>query len=330
MVGIMFPFDQKFHEGDVSDHFDGSTFHNIQSTGDRRIGKLIKWLTTRSPIPWPEGIIPADPYQVETPKGQEIIITFVNHASALLQIDGYTIITDPQYANRASPVTWAGPKRVSAPGIPYEQLPKIDAVLISHNHYDHMDVETLQKLKRDHDPVFIVGIGNEIYMKRFGLEKIVGLDWWQSQTEGGAEMMFVPAQHFSGRGIFDRNKALWGGFVVKAHGKTIFFGGDTGYSPHFKDIHDKVGDLDFSLIPIGAYCPRAFMKPMHLNPNDAVLAHIDLKSKLSVGIHFKTFQLTDEGFEDPVIDLETAKKINNVTDEAFIAPKFGQKFRLNF
>jgi L-ascorbate metabolism protein UlaG (beta-lactamase superfamily) len=171
----------------------------------------------------------------------------------------------------------------------------VDYVVISHNHYDHLDIQSLVGVQKKFDPVFLVPIGNSEVLKENGITKVMELDWWESH--GPIEL--VPAQHWSARGVFDRNRALWGGYVFRLNGKRVFFAGDTGYGPHFSKIRERIGMMDVAILPIGAYEPRDFMKNQHMNPEDAVLAHLDLGAKRSFGIHFETFQLTDEGFEEP-------------------------------
>lgn len=316
-----------YYSGPSSDHFDGGRFHNQEQTPVKSLWSVLYWRLTGDRQPWATVVEPMEDIVLPGPTNDTVVVTFINHASSLIQTGKINILTDPQYNERASPVSWAGPARVHAPGVPYEKLPKIDVVIISHDHYDHMDEFTLKKLQKDHNPLFLVGLGNDAHLKSFGItEKVITLDWWQLYDVDGAEVTFVPAQHFSGRGLFDRDATLWGGYVIKIDHANLFFAGDTGYGPHFKEIQKRFGSMDLSMIPIGAYAPRWFMKPMHVNPEEAVLAHVDLQSKKSFGIHFKTFQLTDEPYDQPVIDLEVAKKKYNIDANDFIAPEFGQSF----
>lgn len=315
------------YEGPVTENYDGRKFHNETRIPQPTLRDLLRWRLSTDREPWPKKLIHSDPVVLKNPKADEMIVTYVNHASCLIQIGSLNILTDPHYSDRASPVTWAGPKRFHTPGIPYEDLPPIHVVLISHDHYDHMDKETLLMLERDHKPVYLTGLGCESHMKTFDIiERVVALDWWQEKIIDGVKFTFVPAQHFSGRGLFDMDHTLWGGFVVEADDKKLFFAGDTGYGPHFQQIHQRFGPMDVSLIPIGAYHPRWFMAPRHMDPDDAVLAHIDLESKMSIGIHFQTFHLTDEGYDQPLIDLEAARLKYKVSPKSFVAPKFGQSF----
>ncbi len=309
-----------------SDHFDGERFHNVERV-DHGLGSVLKWLTTRDGEKWPEWV---ESTPGETPKlrvgGGEAVVTLINHATFLIQTDSLNILTDPVWSRRVSPVSFAGPKRVRAPGLRLDQLPPIDAVLISHNHYDHVDLPTLRKLAKRNDPKVFCPLGVESMLSKAGFSEVIAMDWWQSAalTPQGIDVTFVPARHFSGRGLFDRNKSLWGGFVLQSSLGPIYFGGDTGYSEHFRQIREKFGPMRLSLLPIGAYEPRWFMSPVHINPAEAVTAHIDLQSGLSLGMHFGTFPLADEGFDQPLRDLETALDSLGVDKEIFFAPDFGK------
>jgi L-ascorbate metabolism protein UlaG (beta-lactamase superfamily) len=315
------------YKGPASNHFDGSRFYNQVNAPAKSIWNVIYWRVIGHHSPWPTEVLPSPNLPLPSPAEDEIVVTFVNHASSLIQTGTVNILTDPQYNDHASPVSWAGPVRVHEPGIAYENLPKVDVVIISHDHYDHMDERTLKMLYKDHKPLFLVGLGNDAHLKAFGItDNVKTVDWWQSVEVGDAKMTFVPAQHFSGRGLFDRNSTLWGGYVIQVGKENLFFAGDTGYGPHFKEIQERFGPMDLSMIPIGSYCPRWFMKAVHVNPEEAVLSHLDLKSKKSFGIHFKTFQMSDEPYDQPVMDLELAKKQYQIPAEDFVAPEFGESF----
>lgn len=324
---IWFRKQARRHKGPAAAHFDGRAFHNLNKTEPKSLWTVIHWVITGDHAPWPKKLIKSAGYVLPVPKKNQIIVTYINHASCLIQTGNINIITDPHYSHRASPVGWAGPHRVHEPGVPYDKLPPIHVVLISHDHYDHMDKRTLKRLYKDHKPTFIVGLGNDVHLKSFGItENVKTLDWWQSVKIEGLTYTFVPGQHFSGRGIFDHNTALWGGFVIQANKAKIFFNGDAGYSSHYKEINGRFGPMDVSLLPIGAYQPRWFMQAMHTNPKEAVMAHLDLQSKTSIGIHFQTFQLSEEPYDQPVIDLELAKEEYKIAADAFVAPDFGQSF----
>lgn len=320
-----------------SDHYDPEkdVFKNQYLTETKGLWKVLQWKLSTTPKKWPEWYeLNHEPKLLSPTELGKINLSFVGHSSFLIQTKDLNILTDPVWSHRVSPVSWAGPARHHAPGIKLEDLPNIDVVIISHNHYDHMDLETLKKLDKKFAPLILCPLGDKKLLDGEGLSKVSELDWWEEQTidteAGPYKFIYTPAQHFSGRGLFDRFKSLWGSFVVQVPSseqtskKQIFFGGDTGYSQHFKDIQQRLGPMDFSLIPIGAYEPRWFMKAMHVNPEDAVKAHQDLHSRQSIGIHFGTFQLTDEAIEEPEIELEKALKNEGISLDRFETLKPGE------
>jgi L-ascorbate metabolism protein UlaG (beta-lactamase superfamily) len=198
-------------------------------------------------------------------------------------------------------------------------------VFVSHNHYDHLDVATIKRLAKKHAPLFITPLGNKKLLQTAGAKKVIELDWWQStRLPSGEVFLLTQVHHWSARTMFDRNKALWGGLVIEASGLKIYFGGDSGYGPHYKETRRRYGAMDLSLLPIGAYEPRWFMKDQHMNPAEAVQAHLDLGSRFSVGMHFGTFQLTDEAVESPAIELQEALIQANLKPSVFTAPKNGE------
>ncbi len=309
-----------------SDHFDGSHFSNYRNDVDKGFFDVLKWKIQGTATPWPDWveIEKASPSPL-LGKG-EASTTFINHATHLIEIEGLRLLTDPVFSKRTSPVSWAGPVRVHRPAIEMNSLPQTHIVLISHNHYDHMDVDSISELSKKFDPLFIVPLGNKKLIQSMGAKKIIELDWWQETAidKSDVRVTLVPAQHWSARGLFDRNKALWGGFVVQSPQLKIFFAGDTGYDSIFSDIRKKIGRMDLSILPIGAYEPRWFMKTQHMNPEDAVQAHIDLESRFSLGTHFGTFQLTDEGIDEPKKALKLALEEKKIDLTRFIAPKPGE------
>lgn len=310
-----------------SDHFDGSSFKNPGAPVDKSFFDFLKWQFTKQVTPWPEEVVnTAIPSIASNVEANQVVTTYINHATHLIQVKGVNLITDPLFSLRASPLSWIGPKRVRKPGVELADLPRIDVVLISHNHYDHMDKESIRQLSEKFDPLFIVPLANAEKLKEFGAKKIVELDWWQDTVVPGTDVhvFVVPAQHWSKRGAFDTNKALWGGFVLKTSSAKIFFAGDTGYSSHFTEIYKRFGAMDISMLPIGAYEPRWFMKEQHMNPAEAVQAHLDLHSKNTLGTHFGTFQLTDEGIDEPVKALSAELKLKNIEASQFQAPENGQ------
>ncbi len=304
-----------------SDHCDGTKFFNPWGVHIKKtLGELIRWKKDGTPKPWPSGYVKnLGIPQISPPSDQSLLITYIGHATLLLQSKDETVITDPQFSRRASPTQLAGPSRSRLPGLSIEELPKIDKVLISHNHYDHMDLPSLKSLQKAFNPLFIMPLGNSKYLKKAGISPTIELDWWQKLEN----ITLVPAQHWSQRGLRDRNEALWGGFVCELSNKKVFFAGDTGYGPHFNYIFNNLGPMDVSLLPIGAYEPRWFMKDQHMNPSDAVKAHLDLKSKQSIAMHFETFRLTDEGFFDPRTTLKQELLSASINLPSFYIPETG-------
>jgi L-ascorbate metabolism protein UlaG (beta-lactamase superfamily) len=287
---------------------------------------FLKWQFTGKKEKWPNWV-EVKVLDKLPPMTDDFQILFINHASFLIRHKDVTILTDPIWSERTSPVQWAGPKRVHAPAIKYEALEKVDVVIISHNHYDHLDEKTLQNLDRDHSPTFVVPRGDKDLLLDFGIKsKVIEMDWWVNAKIDQLKLSMTPAVHFSGRGLFDRNESFWGGYYFTISNTSFFFAGDTGYSHHFKEIKKRYGAPDISLIPIGAYEPRWFMKYVHINPKEAVRAHIDLQSKFSIGMHFGTFQLTDEAIDTPVKDLIKSLQENNLSHKDFVAPKVGEVF----
>jgi L-ascorbate metabolism protein UlaG (beta-lactamase superfamily) len=307
--------------------YDGVRFNNLEPFPDKSFFDVLKWRfsSAKNAKAWPEHV-----EQLQTkPKAQrsqELLVTVIGHSSVLIQIDDINIITDPHFSERASPVSFAGPKRVAQPAIKIEDLPPIDYVLISHNHYDHLDLPSLKKLHNKFKPQFLVPLGDSYLLESEGIKNISEMDWWEFKLKDSLKIHFVPVQHWSARGIFDKRKSLWGGFVVEGTQK-IFFAGDTGYGKVFKQIEEKLGPMDLSLIPIGAYEPRFFMKNAHINPDEAVKIFLDTKSSKALGIHFKTFaKLTDEYIDRPEKDLKKALEKYNIALDRFIAPEFGKSY----
>jgi len=297
------------YRGPESDHFDGKRFHN-DPVVDHGLRGVVRWMRERQRGEWPERveIQPAAP-PASRVYDRDLRLTFVNHATFLLQAEGYNLLTDPVWSERTSPVSCAGPKRVKAPGLRFEDLPPIDVVLVSHNHYDHMDLPTLRRLRDAHDPLIVTPLGNARFLRRKGLDRVVELDWWENHVAADMlDVTCVPAVHFSGRGPTDRNRALWGGFVAVVGRNTIYFAGDTGYGDHFQQIVGKVGPLRLALLPIGAYEPQWFMGPVHMNPAEALRAYDEVGATYGVGMHLGTFELADDGYQQPGDDLVEALK----------------------
>lgn len=309
----------------LSDHFDGERFYNLDPLRKKSFWDLLKWKLNSKPKKWPKYINQKSNYHGPKPRvSRNLSYTFINHATVLIQTSDFNILTDPIFSKRASPFSWVGPKRHRDPGLSKESLPKIDIVLISHNHYDHMDLESLIYLNKEHAPIFLVGLGNKEFLESYSISNVVELDWWEQYILSPIKIYFTPARHFSSRGLLDRMKTLWGSYVIQTTDYKIYFSGDTGYGGHFKLINQKFGSMDLSFIPIGAYEPRWFMRDVHLNPEESVLAHKDLESKYSVAIHFGTFQLSDEGVDDPKIDLIKVLAKYSIDRNKFVVPNFGE------
>jgi L-ascorbate metabolism protein UlaG (beta-lactamase superfamily) len=232
------------------------------------------------------------------------------------------------YSQRAGPLNILGPQRVRQPAVPFDELPPIAVVLLSHNHYDHCDRRTLAKLAKRFNPTVVTPLGNGGLVRSAGIRRVEELDWWQDAKTTPMPIALTPARHFSARTPLDRNRALWGGFMIAAGSARIFFAGDTAYGPFFRDVRQRFGPIDLALLPIGAYEPRWFMQAVHMNPAEAVQAHLDLDPSESVGMHFGTFQLTTEGIDDPVRGLEDACRAKSVPPSRFRILPFGESVRI--
>lgn len=301
-------------------------FRNQQAGADHGLAHVLRWLVTRRAAPWPAEVPNrGTPALAEAVAPGQVAVTFINHSTFLLQTHGLTWLTDPVFAERASPVTWAGPRRVRRPGLALDDLPAVDVVLLSHNHYDHMDVAALSRLETRCHPLVVTGRGNRATLSRHGLGRVVELDWDESiRIAEHASVTFTPAQHFSARTPFDRNRSLWGGFHIEVDALRVYFAGDSGYAGHFRDVHARFGAPHLALLPIGAYEPRWFMQVAHLNPAEAVQAHLDLGAARSVGMHFGTFPLTDEAIDEPAAALAAAREAAGLDAEAFTTLEFGE------
>lgn len=263
-------------------------------------------------------------------------VTWIGHATALVQIGHVNILTDPHFSERASPVQWAGPRRWQPPAVRLEELPHIDVVLISHNHYDHLDENSVRALAAQPGgpPLFVVPLGIERWLEGVGITRTRALDWWDSVQVKDVTVHLTPVQHWSRRTLADTNATLWGGFVVEGESRgkprRVFFSGDTGYSArHFREIGERFAGFDLALLPIGAYEPRWFMRQQHVNPEEAAQIHRDLGARLSVGIHWGTFQLTDEPLDQPVDDLAAARRKLGLGNREFVTLRHGETLRLD-
>jgi len=308
------------YRGPVTDHFDGKRFRNQRATSHNDFRDAARWATHRQRGFWktyrdePTG--PAPPQRVD---GDQLRVTFVNHTTVLLQTHGVNILTDPIWSERCGPVSWFGPRRVRPPGIRFEDLPPIDVILLSHNHYDHCDLPTLKRLARAHRSKLVAPLGNTRFLERRGIPVSQELDWWGwTNLSPEVTVTAVPARHFSGRGIFDRDRSLWCGFVIGTSSGSIFFAADTGFGDHFTEIRDRMGEPRLALLPIGAFRPEWFMSRVHMSPDQALEAHRLVGARTSVGTHFGTFELADDA------ELEAPERIAAAKAERFWVLSFGE------
>jgi L-ascorbate metabolism protein UlaG (beta-lactamase superfamily) len=284
---------------DFPKHFDGKHFFNPNASQARGFLDVLRWQLASRPEPSPrfvDDVVPSKPPAVV--EGDHLRITLINHSTVLLQQRGLNLLTDPVWSERASPFQWIGPRRRRAPGVEWQNLPRIDAVLLSHNHYDHLDLATLRRLASA-GARFICPLGVARLLKSQQIVPVHELDWGDALPLAGATIHSVPAMHFSARGLVDRNRTLWCGYLIEAANRTIYFAGDTAFGGHFAAIRERFGAPDVALLPIGAYEPRWFMSPVHMAPEDAIRAHQILGAKKSIAIHHGTFQLADEGLDTP-------------------------------
>lgn len=319
-------FDGPKYKGPVSDHFDGERFHNLETMPRQRGAAFWQWVVTRTPGTWRGWVDdPPGPRPPERVGEGELRVTFISHATALIQMDGMNFLTDPVWSMRASPLSWAGPKRVRPAGIDMKDLPPLDAILVSHNHYDHLDLDSLRKLQNLRPAPVYVGLGVNALLEQEGISRGRDFDWWDSvELPNDLRVHYVPAQHFSSRGLGDRNATLWGGFVIESPHGAVFFAGDTGWGSHIEKIAARFPRVRLALLPIGAYQPRWFMGPVHMDPADAVRAHQVLRAHRSMGIHFGTFRLADDSEFDPIHDLDAALVESGLTREEFWVLGFGE------
>lgn len=311
----------------ITDHFNGQRFTNptLAEQISPGISDIFGMIREGRPD-WPTRLENAGLPKLDVDLGQDgIALTFVNHVTFLIQMPGVTILTDPVWSERTSPVSWFGPRRVRDPGLAFDALPFVDVVLISHNHYDHLDLATLKQLNARFSPLFLVPLGNRALLESAGIANVQEMDWWDARDVSSAtRITFTPSQHSSGRGVFDRDRTLWGSFFIKHGNRSLYFGGDGGYSGQFTEIRQRLGAPDIALLGIGSYVPRWFMKPLHKNPAEAVRAHLDLGATLSIGMHMGTFQLAGETFEQPFTELADALAREGIDPDRFITLQEGE------
>jgi L-ascorbate metabolism protein UlaG (beta-lactamase superfamily) len=313
-------------QSNVTDHFDGRRFFNPSGPVQQTFSAVPRMLLERG-TPWPARI--DEPPQIPAAlNGATAVITFIGHATFLIQTAAGNILTDPMYSQRAGPMNVLGPRRVRQPGVRFDDLPPIAVVVLSHNHYDHCDRPTLRRLARRFDPLVVTPLGNAPLVRSTGMRRVEELDWWQEATSSPLSIVLTPAHHFAARTPFDRNRALWGGFMLTVAGTRLLFAGDSAYAPLFADIRTRLGPPDVAMLPIGAYEPRWFMRAVHMNPAEAVQAHLDLQARQSIAMHFGTFHLTKEGIDEPARALEAACRAGAVPRSQFHMPAFGESLRV--
>ncbi|ACU89313.1 conserved hypothetical protein [Desulfomicrobium baculatum DSM 4028] len=318
-----------YYRGPVSDHFDGSTFDNPWDPMPNRFGDFLKWRLTAERGYWPEHVAVEPTLPPQRVMGEELRVTYVGHATVLLQTRGLNILTDPIWSERASPFSFAGPRRVAAPGVRFEDLPPIDLVLVSHNHYDHLDLPTLARLHQAFNPLVLTPLGNDATIRSAVPEmRLRTLDWGQSFTVNEqVRLVLEPMQHWSARGLFDRLEALWGAFVIDAPGGAIYFLADAGYAGHLsKDFVAKYGPPRLSLLPVGAYEPQWFMRYAHMNPAEAVQTFLDLGLGNAMGTQHEVFPMADEAYAAPRRELSQALHSRGIDESLFLLPKVGEWF----
>lgn len=321
---------------EVSDkkHHTAAGFRNNYEVERHGFGDVLKWMWNRRHIRTKLITLPVitKDHDFLRNNRSELSITWLGHSCFLFQYDGLNILTDPMLGERASPVSWMGPRRLNPPAMTIKELPQVDWVVLSHDHYDHLDrgsILELQDKQKDHPPTYFVPQSIKKWFEHQGIHNVVEMDWWDHKQIGEWTVYSVPAQHFSGRKPFIQNDTLWSGWVLKHKTFSYYFVGDTGYSPDFKLIGEKLGPFDLATIPIGAYDPRWFMSPVHVDPEHAVKIHMDIRSHFSIAMHWGTFKLTDEDMDEPVKLLKENLKKFGVPEDEFITANLGEVFRLN-
>jgi L-ascorbate metabolism protein UlaG (beta-lactamase superfamily) len=242
-------------------------------------------------------------------------VTWIGHATLLVQVDGVNVLTDPHFSDRASPLSWAGPRRLTPPGLAFEALPPIDVVVISHDHYDHLDRRSVERLAATHKPLFLVPLGLKAWFASLGIERVLELDWWDHHRVGTVTLTCTPLQHWSGRTPFDRDRRLWGGWAIAGRERRVLFTGDTGYYAGFREIGARLGPFDLALVAIAAYEPRAIMSQTHTTPEEALRIFADAGARTFVAMHWGTFDLADEPLDEPPRRLRAAARAQHVPDE---------------
>ncbi len=327
----------RYYQGPISDHFDGERFFNALRTPSRGRWDLLRWTIDRNwrgtrakwPARAPSPFADRPPARVES---ANIRICYAGHASFLIQTSGLNILLDPVWSQRASPFRAIGPKRVNDPGVAFADLPPIDVALVSHGHYDHLDVDTLSRLAAAHRPRVITPLGNDTIMRNHDSAIAAEAHDWNDRVDLGAGVAatLVPTQHWSARNLSDRNMSLWASFVIETPGGRIYFVGDSGYGDgeNFRTTRERHGPLRLAILPIGAYEPRWFMRDQHMNPAEAVQALIDCGADFALAHHYGTFQLTDEAIDTPPLALAEALRLAGIPAERFRTLRPGQVWQL--
>ena len=289
-------------------HHVAGGFRNVDPTYPRASGwTRFKFIVTRG---WQSLV---SPRTFDTPRetveglaagrilraGPDPTVTWIGHATVLLRMDGLTILTDPHWSERASPLSWAGPRRLVPPGLPFEELPRVDVVLISHDHYDHLDLATVKRLAAEHDPLFVVPLGLKAWFADQGITRVEERDWWQRVEHRGVSFVCVPAQHFSQRTPWDSNRRLWATWAVLGPSRRFYFTGDTGYFPGFAEVGKRLGPFDLAAVAIAAYVPPEIMRAVHVTPEEAVQVAEDARARVLLGVHWGTFDLAEEPLGEP-------------------------------
>ena len=324
----------RYYEGAISDHFNGLRFVDPHGVAPKSLPDLLRWWSIRGGrVAWagsaPSAYVDTPPARVD---GSALRVSFVGHASVLLQTGGLNILIDPVWSERVSPVDFAGPKRVNDPGIAFDALPKIDVILVSHNHYDHLDIATLSRLTAVHRPRVITPLGNDSIMQAYDPAIMVeAFDWGDRvRLSADIEVTLAPMRHWSARGVFDRNKALWAAFIIATPAGRIYHVADSGYGDgfRFREARGLYGPFRLAILPIGAYEPRWFMRDQHMNPEEAVNAFLDCGAEVALAHHHGTFQLTDEAIDAPVMALADALTRHRIAPDTFRTLKPGQVWEL--
>ena len=293
------------YRGPLTDHFDGQHFHNIQPFQEQAVQDVIAWQFARGRGEWHRADAPPAPPPPRRVSGRNVRVTFVNHATVLIQMDSLNILTDPVFSERVGPAPWLGQRRFRPPGVRFEDLPPIDVVLLSHDHYDHFDIPTLQRLARAFHPKIVTGLGNGELLRSAGIGGTQEIDWWQeAEVADGVRIRAVPTQHWSGRTLTDHCLRLWAGFVIEGRSDTVFFAGDTGWGKFYDLIHRRYARFRLAILPIAPFIPRWYMHRKHQSPADAVHAAQLLHAATSIPIHWGTFELGDDGPHEAVDSLD--------------------------